>query len=162
MRYQVILLYSSELGAIPSYGLQFLRTLTVLPDTSSKDPPYCINNLIINLFDSRAILYCIAFISCIVFWPIAVLFIKYYHDCKYYRARGHEKAKREKSHEDIGAFHLNLFLNNEFIRCFHQFVSLIFSMNFSQFEQLKKKTNFLLVQNSYFSRFASAQLKKKS
>ena len=95
-------------------------------------------------------MYCIAFISCIVFWPIAVLFIKYYHDCKYYRARGHEKAKREKSHEDIGVFHLNLFLNNEFIRCFHQFVSLFFSMKFSQFEQLKKKTDFLLVQNSFF------------
>ena len=29
----------------------------------------------------------------------------------------------------------------------------IFSTNFSQFEQLKKKTNFLLVQNSFFSQF---------
>ena len=32
---------------------------------------------------------------------------------------------------------------NEFIRCFHQFVSRIFSTNFSQFEKLKKKTNYL-------------------
>ena len=41
-------------------------------------------------------------------------------------------------------------ISNEFIRCFHHFVSPIFSMNFSQFEQLKKKTNSLLVQNSFF------------
>ena len=27
---------------------------------------------------------------------------------------------------------------NKFIRCFHQFVSRIFSINFSQFEQLKE------------------------
>ena len=44
---------------------------------------------------------------------------------------------------------------NEFITCFHQFVSPAFSKNHSQFEQLKKKTNFLLVQNRSFSRFAS-------
>ena len=30
-------------------------------------------------------------------------------------------------------------------RCFHQFVSPILSTNLSQFKQLKKKTNFLLV-----------------
>jgi hypothetical protein len=102
-------------------------------------------------------LYCIAFISCIVFWPIAVLFIKYYHDCKYYRARGHEKAKREKSHEDIGAFHLNLFLNNKFIRCFHQFVSLISTINFSQFEQLEKKKKLFIGPKQFFfsSQFAN-------
>ena len=29
--------------------------------------------------------------------------------------------------------------NNEFVRCFHQFVFLVFSTNFSQFKQLKKK-----------------------
>ena len=40
--------------------------------------------------------------------------------------------------------------NKEFIRCFHQFVSRIYSAYFSQLEQLKKKTNFLLVQNSFF------------
>ena len=45
--------------------------------------------------------------------------------------------------------------HNEFIRCFHQFVSLFVFTKFSQFEQLKKKTNFLLVQNSFFSQFAS-------
>ena len=39
---------------------------------------------------------------------------------------------------------------NEFIRCFHQFVSRIFPRNFSQFKQLKKKTKILLVQNSFF------------
>ena len=33
------------------------------------------------------------------------------------------------------------------------FVSPIFSMNFSQFELLKNKTNFLLVQNRFFSQF---------
>ena len=36
-----------------------------------------------------------------------------------------------------------------------------FSTNFSQFEQLKKKTNFSLVQNSFFF-FSVCQLKKKS
>ena len=45
-------------------------------------------------------MYAIALVSCIIFWPIAVLFIKYYHDCKYYRARGEKKAHLEKSHED--------------------------------------------------------------
>ena len=41
-------------------------------------------------------------------------------------------------------------LYNKFIRCFHQFVSPILYTNFSQFVQLKKKTNLLLVQNSLF------------
>ena len=50
---------------------------------------------------------------------------------------------------------LLLLIYNEFIGCFHQFVSRIFSNNCSQFEQLKKKTNFLLVQNGSFSQFAS-------
>ena len=40
--------------------------------------------------------------------------------------------------------------NNEFIRCVCQFVPPILSTNFSRFEQLKKKTDFLLVQNSFF------------
>jgi hypothetical protein len=44
---------------------------------------------------------------------------------------------------------------DEFIRCFHQFVSRTKITNFALFEQLKKKTNFLLVQNSFFSQFAS-------
>jgi hypothetical protein len=52
------------------------------------------------------------------------------------------------------------FTFNEFIRCFHQFVSRIFSTNFSQFVQLKKKRNLLLFQNSFF--FSVFQLKKKS
>ena len=47
---------------------------------------------------------------------------------------------------------------NKFIRCFHQFVALIFSMNFSQFEQ-QLKNIFLLVQNIFFSVY---QFKKKS
>ena len=42
-----------------------------------------------------------------------------------------------------------------FIRCFHQFVSRIFPTNFSQFEQLNKKINFILVKNRIFSQFAS-------
>ena len=42
----------------------------------------------------------------------------------------------------------------------HQIVSPIQSTYFSQFEQLKKQTNFLLVQISYF--FSVCQLKKKS
>ena len=49
---------------------------------------------------------------------------------------------------------------NGFIRCFHQFVSLIFSTNFSHFEQLKKITNFLLVQNRFL--FSVCLLKKKT
>ena len=44
---------------------------------------------------------------------------------------------------------------NEFNRYFHQFVSLIFSTNFSRFQQTKKKTNFLFVQNRFSSLFAS-------
>ena len=45
-------------------------------------------------------IYFIACLSCIICWPIAVLFIKYYQDCKYYRALGREKAEREKLHEE--------------------------------------------------------------
>ena len=40
---------------------------------------------------------------------------------------------------------------NEFISCFHQFVSL----DFSQFGKLKKQTNFLLIKNSFFFSVAS-------
>jgi hypothetical protein len=49
-----------------------------------------------------------------------------------------------------GSTIINVSFNNEFIRCFHQFASPILSTNVSQFEQLKKKTNFLLVQNNFF------------
>ena len=46
--------------------------------------------------------------------------------------------------------------SNEFITCFHQFVSRFFFTNFSQFEQLKKKTYFLLVKHRFhFPQFAS-------
>ena len=44
---------------------------------------------------------------------------------------------------------------NEFISWFHQFVSQIFSTNFSQFEQLKKKTIFYWSKTVFFSQFAS-------
>ncbi len=47
----------------------------------------------------RAILYFIGFICCFLFWPIAVLFIKYYNDGKYYLAKGEQKAAREKKIE---------------------------------------------------------------
>ena len=40
---------------------------------------------------------------------------------------------------------------DQFITCFHQFVSRIFSMNFSQFHPLKNKKILLLVQNIFFS-----------
>ena len=43
-----------------------------------------------------------------------------------------------------------LCLYNEFVRCPSPIWFANFSTNFSQFEQLKKKTNFLLVQNSFF------------
>ena len=41
---------------------------------------------------------------------------------------------------------------NEVLLCIHQFLCYA---NFSQFEQLKKKTNFLLVQNSFFLSLSS-------
>ncbi len=47
----------------------------------------------------RAILYFISFVCCFLFWPIAVLFIKYYNDGKYYLAKGEQKAAREKKIE---------------------------------------------------------------
>ncbi len=47
----------------------------------------------------RAILYSVTFVSCFLLWPIAVLFIKYYHDGKYYLAKGQAKAEREKKIE---------------------------------------------------------------
>ena len=58
-----------------------------------------------------------------------------------------------------GEQHFDFESNNTFIRCLHQFVSLIFSKSFSQFKQLKKKTNFLLVKNSFI--LSSLQLKSK-
>lgn len=47
----------------------------------------------------KAILYSVSFVSCFLFWPIAVLFIKYYNDGKYYLAKGAQKAEREKKIE---------------------------------------------------------------
>ena len=47
----------------------------------------------------KAILYCVSFVSCLLFWPIAVLFIKYYNDGKYYLAKGAQKVAREKKVE---------------------------------------------------------------
>ena len=47
----------------------------------------------------KAIGYFILFTSCLIFWPIAVLFIKYHSDGKYYLAKGGERAAREKKHE---------------------------------------------------------------
>ena len=64
-----------------------------------------------------------------------------------------------KSRSNSLASH-NIRTYNKFIRWFHQFVSRIFSTNFSKFEQLKKETNFLLVQKSFF--FSVCQLKKNS
>ena len=62
--------------------------------------------------------------------------------------------------KDLAPNHLPMHeVCNKFIRCFHQFVSRVFSTNFSQFKQLKKETNFLLVQNSFFS---VCQLKKNN
>ena len=49
----------------------------------------------------------------------------------------------------------------EFIRCFHQFVSRIFSSNFSQFEQLKKKKKILIDSKQFFSQFASRKRNHK-
>jgi len=39
---------------------------------------------------------------------------------------------------------------NEFNSCFHQFVSRFFPTNFSQFEQLKKKTGFVINPKTVF------------
>ena len=44
----------------------------------------------------RAMLYFAVFLFCFILWPVAVLFIKYYNDGKYYLARGPQKAAREK------------------------------------------------------------------
>ena len=64
---------------------------------------------------------------------------------------------QEKNLESISSFTMKGFDTrrssndyNEFIRCFHQFVSPMFSMNFSQFEQLKKKTKKLLAKKGFF------------
>jgi hypothetical protein len=48
---------------------------------------------------ARAIVYSVTFVCCFLFWPIAVLFIKYYNDGKYYLAKGVQKAEREKKIE---------------------------------------------------------------
>ena len=47
----------------------------------------------------RAILYFVIFLFCFILWPVAVLFIKYYNDGKYYLARGPKKAARERKIE---------------------------------------------------------------
>ena len=47
----------------------------------------------------KAMLYFIIFVTCVLLWPVAVLFIKYYNDGKYYLARGAQKAAREKNIE---------------------------------------------------------------
>ena len=47
----------------------------------------------------RAIMYFLVFLFCFLLWPIAVLFIKYYNDGKYYLARGAQKAARERKIE---------------------------------------------------------------
>ena len=47
----------------------------------------------------KAVLYCVSFVSCLLFWPIAVLFIKYYNDGKYYLSKGEQRALREKKIE---------------------------------------------------------------
>ena len=47
----------------------------------------------------KAIFYFVSFVSCFLFWPIAVLFIKYYNDGKYYLAKGEQKAARERKIE---------------------------------------------------------------
>eukprot|EP00095_Tigriopus_kingsejongensis_P008429 maker-scaffold1302_size49677-snap-gene-0.18 protein:Tk08429 transcript:maker-scaffold1302_size49677-snap-gene-0.18-mRNA-1 annotation:"hypothetical protein DAPPUDRAFT_43071" len=47
----------------------------------------------------RAIVYFITFAGCFLFWPIAVLFIKYISDGKYYLAKGAKRAEREKKIE---------------------------------------------------------------
>ena len=53
--------------------------------------------------------------------------------------------------KDLAPNHLPMHeVCNEFIRCFYQFISPFSSANICQFEQLKKKTNFLFVQNSFF------------
>merc|ERR1719507_1014433 len=46
-----------------------------------------------------AILYFVIFLFCFILWPVAVLFIKYYNDGKYYLARGPKKAARERKIE---------------------------------------------------------------
>ena len=47
----------------------------------------------------QAIGYVFFFLCCLVFWPIAVLFIKYYNDGKYYLAKGEQRSAREKKIE---------------------------------------------------------------
>ena len=47
----------------------------------------------------KIIAYIISFVCCLLFWPIAVLFIKYYNDGKYYLAKGAQKVAREKKVE---------------------------------------------------------------
>lgn len=47
----------------------------------------------------KLIFHSIIFISCVTFWPIAVLFIKYYNDGKFYLSKGAKRVEREKKIE---------------------------------------------------------------
>ena len=47
----------------------------------------------------KAIMYFIIFLFCVTLWPVAVLFVKYYNDGKYYLAKGAHKAARERKIE---------------------------------------------------------------
>lgn len=47
----------------------------------------------------RLIFHTITFFCCVMLWPFAVLFIKYYNDGKYYLAKGPKRVTREKKLE---------------------------------------------------------------
>ena len=47
----------------------------------------------------KAILYAILFVFCFTLWPVAVIFIKWFSDAKYYLSKGLQRAEREKKHE---------------------------------------------------------------
>jgi hypothetical protein len=62
--------------------------------------------------------------------------------CQHWRSYGSETCPKRTWKSNAESKQKMHFI--EFIRCFHQFVSPIFSTNFSQFEQLKKETNYFL------------------
>ena len=47
----------------------------------------------------KLIFHTITFFCCVMLWPFAVLFIKYYNDGKYYLAKGPKRVTREKKLE---------------------------------------------------------------
>ena len=47
----------------------------------------------------KAIMNAILFVGCFLLWPVAVIFIKYHSDAKYYLSKGLQRAQREKKHE---------------------------------------------------------------